>query len=182
MSEERRIEYTTVISRNIEPIYRQGVVSWCVYVPREDDVHYYQELPVGDVVYRPHPVLRLYAEKGFLFLPERPEEYGNTMKLADEIYDFLYRHVDYEDTYRRLDVWYAFFTWVYDQFPIVPYRRALGDWGRGKSRWAKTLGSICYRAFIQGAATSAAPVFRLSDAIRGTQIIDENYFSLNHLA
>jgi len=176
--ETKKVTYSSFVG-NAEPVYNpiSGDLGFCIYDSRNGGYTIQDHLETPNRILKPHPVLKLYAEKGYAFLPSKPEEYGDTLKLADEIYRYLYKYVDYPDEYRRLDVWYAFFTWIYDRFPVLPYRRALGDTGRGKSRWLKVLGSICRLAFIQGAATSAAPVFRLSDSIRGTQLIDENYFT-----
>lgn len=119
------------------------------------------------------------VEQNNLFLPSEPVEYGDTTKLAGEIYSFLYKYVEYPDNYRKLDVWYAFLTWIYELFPVLPYRRAFGEkFGQGKSRWADTLGSICRRGYKMGAVVTPATVFRLSDLMRGTQIIDETEFDI----
>jgi hypothetical protein len=166
---------------NAEPVFDpvMKTVKFCEYNPKDGSYTFQDHLEDPMYVIKPNPVLRKYAEEGFAFLPSKPEKYGDTLKLADEIDKFLYKYIDYPDDYRRFDVWYAFFTWIYDIASVLPYRSAMAYMpGCGKSRWAKVLGSICRLSFIQGAATSAAAVFRLSDIFRGTQIIDENYFNL----
>lgn len=173
----KRIVYKSFLA-NAETVYRAGELEFCVYDEKTGKWTFEKQIETEKEIIKPPIVLKKYAEDGHAFLPSEPEEYGDTLKLADEIYRFLYRYADYPDEYRQLDPWYCFLTWVYDLFPVLPYRRALGDTGHGKSRWAKVLGSVCRLAFLQGAATRAATLFRLSDAIRGTQIIDENNFNL----
>ena len=176
--EKQVVAYEVAPYGNVELVYNKPIqrVEYCV-IGNDGNFAFQKELETEDVVYRPPIIIEQMAKKNFLFLPSRPEEYGADAELAETIYNFLYDYVDYSDEYRKLDVWYAKFSWVHDLFPILPYRRALGDTGRGKTRWATVLGSICRMAYFQGAATTSAPIYRLSDLIRGTMIIDENYFS-----
>ncbi len=175
--DEREVVYKSSLA-NADIVYKHGELSWCVYDAKNDDWNFRIMFETATKVIKPPPVLKRFAEERLAFLPSEPMEYGSTEDLAKEIYEHLYKYADYPDKYRRLDVWYCFETWIYDRFPVVSYRRALGDYGTGKTRWALTLGSICYKSFIQGAATTPAALFRLSDMIRGTQIIDENNFNL----
>jgi len=162
---------------NVEPIFNKELnkVQFCTF--ESGNTTFNDEITCGNTTYMPPRLLRMMAQDNHLWLPSKPEEYESTAKLTGEIYDFLYKYADYDDEYRKLDVWYALFTWVYDLFPNLPYRRSLGDTGRGKSRWSIVLGSICRLAYQQGASTSAASIYRACDVIRGTTIIDENYFS-----
>jgi hypothetical protein len=177
---EKPVKYCSFYN-NAEPVFDpiMKTVRFCVYNPKDGSYTFQDHLEDAGYIIKPNPILKKYAEEGFAFLPSKPEEYGDIFKLEDEIDKFLYKYVDYPDDYRRFDVWYSFFTWIYDKASVLPYRSAMSYTpGCGKSRWIKVLGSICRLAFIQGAATSAAAVFRLSDVFRGTQIIDENYFNL----
>jgi hypothetical protein len=61
----------------------------------------------------------------------------------------------------------------------VPYLRALGDYGSGKTRFLQVIGSICYKPIFAGGATTASPIFRMLDAHRGTLILDEADFQFS---
>lgn len=160
-----------------ELVYRHGRPQFCVWGFKKHDWDFKDSLEAGNVEYIPYDPTK-YVEHKHMFLPSGPVDYGSEEQLGKEIYSLLYRYVDYPDDYRRFDVSYSKFTWVYDLYPALAYRRALSSlWGKGKTTWAIVLGSICYRGFLQGAATTSAPVFRMSDIIRGTQILDENIYT-----
>jgi hypothetical protein len=69
------------------------------------------------------------------------------------------------------------FTWTYDLFENLPYLRALGDYGTGKTRFLQAIGALCYRPMFVSGASTVSPIFRLIDMFRGTLIIDEADFS-----
>lgn len=130
-------------------------------------------------MYRPYPFERMVKEK-HLFLPSKPEPYGTILELvSNEIRPFLHTYIDCPPEFEALDSWYIPFTWVYDLYPILPYRRALGHWGTGKTRWAQTVGVLCRLSYVQGACANPAPLYRMCDIMQGTQIIDETEFSKN---
>ena len=74
---------------------------------------------------------------------------------------------------KKFPPYYVLLTWIYDNFHELPYLRVLGDYGMGKSRFLKVVGSICYKPMFTIGATSDASVFRFIDEIQGTLIIDE---------
>jgi hypothetical protein len=58
-------------------------------------------------------------------------------------------------------------------FNEVPYLRALGDYGTGKTRFLQVIGHLCYKPTLAGGATTVSPIFRLLHEHRGTLILDE---------
>ncbi len=44
--------------------------------------------------------------------------------------------------------YYILLTYVYDNFPEIPYLRVIGDYGSGKSRFMRVVGSVCYSPII----------------------------------
>lgn len=163
----------------IETVYQNGKLMFCVYNLITGNWRIQERMITKIGVYEPPIMLADMAEHNYLFLPSEPEEYGDMKKLTKEIYDFLYKWCDYSEDFMKLDVYWAIATWIFDLFESVSYRKRNGATGTGKSRWATALTSICFRGFIQGASTTEAPIFRLLDAICGTQNIDENEFSKN---
>lgn len=147
----------------------------CVYDLETGEFELRREYELADKIYLPYP-LEKQIRDNHVFLPSQPKPYGSTIDLVNEIQAFLHTYVDYPVEFERLDAWYCLYTWVYELYPILPYRRALGDWGTGKTRWGTVLGSICRLAYIQGACATPAVLFRMCDVMRGTQIIDETSF------
>ena len=113
------------------------------------------------------------VNKGVVLLPSSPVEYENEEKLIEEIKKFIHKHLDISPTYEQIASYYVLFTWIFDRFFEVPYLRAIGDFGSGKSRFLQTIGSICYRPIFTGGATTTAPIFRILEEIKGTLILDE---------
>jgi hypothetical protein len=58
----------------------------------------------------------------------------------------------------------------------VPYLRAIGDFGSGKSRLLHTVGSLAYKPIFMAGATTVSPIFRILDESKGTLVLDEADF------
>ncbi len=69
--------------------------------------------------------------------------------------------------------YYVLLTWVYDCFSTLPYLRAIGEAGSGKSELMKRVGHLCYRMMTASGANTAASFFRGVEKYRGTVFIDE---------
>ncbi len=117
----------------------------------------------------------LIRHKVILF-PEKPESYGSTADLIAVIQAYLYRYVDLSDQFRAIASYYVLLSWVYDAFNELPYLRLRGDFGSGKTRALKVIGSICYKPFFASGASTVSPIFHVLDTFRGTLIFDEADF------
>jgi hypothetical protein len=122
------------------------------------------------------PVHDDLIEKGVIHLPTAPEPYGSERDLYDLVQHFIHKYVAVSEFYERLASYYALFSWLFDRFNTLPYLRAIGDYGTGKSRFLQVIGAICYRPVFASGATTVSPIFRLIDRHQGTLIIDEADF------
>lgn len=113
------------------------------------------------------------VNKGIVLLPSEPLKYGAEEDLIGVVQGFIHKYLDISPEYETIAAYYVLLTWLYDRFYEMPYLRAIGDFGSGKSRFLQAIGSICYRPIFTGGATSTAPIFRILDEIHGTLIIDE---------
>lgn len=116
------------------------------------------------------------VKNGTVLLPTYPKEYGSVKELTALINKFIYRYLDISASYRRIATYYVLLSWVYDCFEAIPYLRPLGDYGTGKTRFQKVVGSICYKPMFAGGATTPSPIFRIIDLYHGTLVIDEADF------
>lgn len=133
-------------------------------------------IDIGSVRYRPTQT-RL-AEKGALLLPTGVEEYGETADLINDIRAFIDRYLYLEsEPFRHICAYYVLLSWIYDCFDVVPYLRAQGEYGTGKTRLLLVIGALGYRTVFAGGATTAAPIFRIIERFHGTLVIDEADFS-----
>ena len=110
---------------------------------------------------------------GAVRLPSGIEEYGDTTALLAEIEEHIYRYLDVSDIYRKLAACYILLSWLYDRFNTLPYLRALGDTGCGKSRFLDVIGGLCYKAISASGCITPAPIYRMLRRWGGTLILDE---------
>jgi hypothetical protein len=143
--------------------FNEGVWRKVIEIPINEDLIL---IPLNDPL----------VEKGAVYLPTSPEPYGTERDLYDLIRAHIHRYVGVTEFYERMASYYVMFTWVFDRFSTLPYLRAIGNYGTGKSRFLRTIGSICYRPIFAGGATTASPIFRMIDAHQGTLVIDEADF------
>lgn len=128
---------------------------------------------------RPNEVLlpfkadsHLISKKVVLF-PSEAKEYGDEKELLQRIRVFIHKYLDISPFFEKIATYYVLFTWGYDQFNELPYLRAIGDYGSGKSRLLQVIGSICYKPMFTGGATTISPIFRIIETFKGTLILDE---------
>lgn len=178
------VEYTAsaILSdgRMIEEAYRDGKTFFIVYNPKDNSIGEQEEVSEEDIIYR--PIVSRDVETGQVLLPSGAEEYETDENLFNNVRDFLNKWHEQPDGFERiLDAVYVFLSWIHDALPQIPYRRAKGRWGSGKSAWIETVGSICYRPVILAGCDSEASLRRTFDLWRGTALIDEADFSESSL-
>lgn len=151
----------------------KGTTQFAVRLPG-GEIKYQKSVDVGGVTYIPYqPNLGLIRNRRIVLFPEKAEEYGTEKALNEEIRAFIHDYLDVDPFYERLASYYVMFTWLYDLFENLPYLRALGDYGTGKTRFIQTIGVMCYRPMLVSGASSVSPIFRLIDMFRGTLVVDE---------
>lgn len=111
--------------------------------------------------------------KKVVLFPSKPEEYETDEKLINNIQNFIHKYLEVSPMFEKISSYYVLFSWIHDRFHEVPYLRAIGDFGSGKSRLLQTIGSLCYRPIFTGGATTTAPIFRILNEINGTLVLDE---------
>lgn len=114
-----------------------------------------------------------------VLFPSEPTDYGNTQEVVADIQAFIHRYLDVSPGFEQIAAYYVLFTWVYDAFNELPYLRARGDYGSGKTRFLLVVGSLCYRPIFASGASTVSPLFRILDAFRGTLVIDESDFRVS---
>lgn len=133
------------------------------------------EVEEGDTVYKPINDKLLHDQ--VVILPEKAEEYKSIEDLEIEIEAFIETWLEISKDHLKQATLYVMLTWVADKLHTIPYLRALGDYGTGKTRYLDVIGGICYKPMYVGGAVRSAPIYRVIDKWRGTAIFDE--FTLN---
>ncbi|GAI17911.1 unnamed protein product, partial [marine sediment metagenome] len=126
----------------------------------------------GNLVYVPYTDNKLIV-RNVVKLPTDIIDSKDTDALISDIRDLMDKYVYIPDEVdKEIIITYVLLTWVYDLFSAIPYLRAIGELGTGKSRLLRVL-NICYKSLCTRALASSAPIFRIIDKFGGTLIIDE---------
>lgn len=119
------------------------------------------------------PIVDQLLFKQVVILPTDAIDYGSEEELEQDIDCFIKTWLDISDEHRQKAVWYILLSWVIDNLHTIPYLRALGDYGTGKTRYLDVIGGLCYKPMYVGGSVRSAPVYRVIDKWRGTAIFDE---------
>lgn len=134
------------------------------------------EVTIEGVTYKPLPPTYDLINKKVILFPAQTTEYVSEIELLQDIQNFIHKYLDITDVFEQIATYYVLFTWLFDKFNEVPYLRAIGDFGSGKSRFIQTIGILCYKPVFTGGATTPSPIFRIINEVHGTLIIDEADF------
>ncbi len=113
------------------------------------------------------------VDKRIVLLPSTALEFGTTEELLIDIREYVHKYVDISPMFEELVPYYILLSWIYERFYELPYLRAIGDFGSGKTRFLQVIGSVCYKPIFTGGATTTAPIFHILNDIKGTLILDE---------
>lgn len=101
-------------------------------------------------------------------------EKKSNRELAFILENFIRRYFLLDDpTDYELISLYPFVTWNFDMFNELPYLRARGKSGSGKSELMTRIGLLCYRMIISTGVNSIATMKYMCHIYRGTLFIDE---------
>lgn len=131
----------------------------------------YLDLPNGK---RLEPMIDDNIRYGTVMLPSElgPEKPIKELLAALEYFMRRYFLLDTELQYKTASL-YALFTWLNDAFDALPYLRARGGPGSGKSELMLLIGRVCYRMMITSSLTSLAGYKGMAHLYKGTLMIDE---------
>lgn len=110
---------------------------------------------------------------GAIKLASGVTEYGDTLSLLREIEAHIFKYLDVSNAFRKFATYYILLSWVYDKFSTLPYIRAIGDTGCGKSRLLDVCGGLCYKPTLVSGCITPAPIYRMLKRWNGTMILDE---------
>ena len=132
------------------------------------------DVVIEGVKYIPYPPIDYVRRQVVLFPSKMSEEEQSTNELIKAVELFIHRYYLLDDNYlARIMAYYVLLTWIFDAFEALPYLRALGDYGSGKSELMRRVGHVCYRMTTAGGANTLATFFRVTEMFRGTVFIDE---------
>jgi hypothetical protein len=132
-----------------------------------------KEVTINGERYRAQEPTQLMQMGGIMFAPD-VGPLKTTKELIVTIELFLRKWYLLDNKYLyKLVSYYILFTWVFDSFRALPYLRAMGDAGAGKSEFVKRVGMLCYRLMVSSGASTSSSLFRAIQQYQGTLLVDE---------
>lgn len=166
-------ETQDAIIEEIYDIYRVPEKQFAVYSKNEGKISYTDEIELENgkkLIPVETPSL---IDNKVILLPSEATGYVSEEKLIEEIKQFIHKYLDIHPFYENIAAHYAMMAWVFDRLSVVPYLRAIGDYGSGKTRFVQTIGALCYKPMFLAGATSDAYIFRVIELFGGTLVINE---------
>jgi len=137
-----------------------------------------ERLDINGRIFIPQPPNNI-IRKRILLLPSGMTELKTEEELlfATKAHNYKYFDCGSDETLEHLLMIYPLYTYMASQFRTVPYLRALGDYGTGKTRMLETIGPLCYQSIMTNAGSSASALFRILDLYQNsTLVLDEADF------
>ena len=137
-----------------------------------------EKLEIEKRIYIPQPSNNI-IRKRILLLPSQMTELKSEEELlfATRAHNYKYFDCGSDETLEHLLMIYPLYTYMASQFRTVPYLRALGDYGTGKTRMLETIGPLCFQSIMTNAGSSASALFRILDLYQNsTLVLDEADF------
>jgi len=160
----------------VEMLYDEdeGETSFAIF--RGGKIEYKNSIEINGINFKPLPSNDDLVKHKVILFPSKSSKYKGEEELIREIKDFIHTYLQIGPVYENIASYYVLFSWAYDRFSELPYLRALGDYGSGKTRFLQTIGSLCYKPIFAGGATTVSPIFRIISEHNGTLIMDEADF------
>lgn len=178
-SQSRRVTFVDLGGGSIAEMTYDPATNERAFVVRESDGDLKKVKNVVSTDGRSYlPMTGGLIEKGVILLPTDAQPYGSEGELIQTIRRFIHRYVEVPPVFETICVYYVLLSWLFDCVPVVPYLRALGDYGTGKTRLLRTVGSLCYTPIFVAGSVTAAPIYRILEMVGGTLIIDEGDFRI----
>jgi len=172
--EEKDIVYTSFYAdgeRLYEQINVEGVSKFAMFDHSTGKIKSMDKIETDDEIIKP-----LSGEDikfGAVKLPSGISEYKDTLNLLEQIKKHIYKYLDLSDKYLQFAAYYILMSWLYDLFHTVPYLRALGDTGCGKSRFLDVIGGLTYKSISASGCVTPAPIYRMLRRWQGSLVLDE---------
>jgi hypothetical protein len=131
-------------------------------INRDGTIEYLlEEVEIDGRKYKPLPPTYNLVDKDVILFPSVATEYQSEEEVLKEIQTFIHKYLDISEVFEQIATYYVLFTWMFDKFNEVPYLRAIGDFGSGKSRFIQAIGILCYKPVFTGGATTPSPIFHI---------------------
>ena len=173
----KKIEELTVLihkSRLYEIIYDpvKDEAKFVSYNEESGNIEVVDKIEEENIIYK--PLIDKFVKSKAVVLPTKAEPYESEEKLLQDIKLYIHKYIDITEENEKICSWVIPTLWLYDKLQMmIPYLRALGDTGCGKSRFLDVVGGISYKTMMVGGSVTPAIMYRVAEKWKGTMIIDE---------
>ena len=171
---EKPTDYTSFAiegNRIYEQIYKEGVSKFIQFDPDTEKIMKVDKIETDNKIIL--PISGDDITFGAVKLPSGICKYNDTLDLLEEIKDHIHKYVDLNAAYLEFAAYYILLSWLYDRFHTVPYLRAIGDTGCGKSRFLDVIGGLTYKSISASGCVTPAPIYRMLKKWQGSLVLDE---------
>lgn len=182
---EKEEEYRYIVSEIlndgtiVEMLYDSVEGETSLAICKDGEINIVKSFIYKGIKLQPHSAEKDLLKNDVVLFPSKPLEYGSQKDLIRDIQIFINKYLAVSLFFEKISSYYVLFSWIFDDFNELPYLRGLGDYGTGKSRFLKVVGSICYCPISTSGATTVSPIFRMLNDFRGTLILDEADFKVS---
>jgi len=172
--EERYTSKLVLDERLYEEIYNPETneANFVYYDDQTDAIQQVPYIDEGNVRYL--PLIDNFVRIEAVLLPTEAKLYETEEKLLNDIQNHIHTYLDISVEDEQISTWTIPTYWLYDKLHImIPYLRAFGDTGCGKSRFLDVLGGLSYKPMMVGGSVTPAILYRVTEKWKGTMIIDE---------
>lgn len=157
----------------IDTLYNWDKTQFIEYNRDSNNVSLKQKIKIKDTLYYPLKWNSSYIDNSVILFPSVPIDYDSDQQLIDDIRSFIHKYVDIQEELEIICVYYVIMTYFYQKFTEVPYLRVIGDYGSWKSRFLKTIWSLCHYPMMVNGWISTPALFRLLERVKWTLVFDE---------
>ena len=177
--EQSEVEYvpSAIVGNKLYEIVQIGGDTKFVYLDEQGNATYTERIKTNNREYAPLNGEEIMA--GVVIIPTGVMEYQSVEELITSLKDYFKKYVDLSADMYELAAYYVLLTYAYDQLHQIVYLRFMGDIGCGKSRAQDVIGRVCYRPVCTQGGTSSAALFRMTQKLKGTVLIDEGDYRVS---
>lgn len=174
----------TLISYKNKEMIVDTVISnkqsyFTIYNRKSKEISQESEIEINWKSYIPINTNSSFITSESILFPSEAKKYWSKEELILIIQRYIKKYVDIPEDYLIICSYYVLLTYVYSGFSEIPYLRVIWDYWSWKSRFLKTIWSICYNPIITNWWTSLSAIFRMIEKFKWTLILDEADFSLS---
>ena len=132
-----------------------------------------ENIKLKNTLYYPLKADSTYIENSVILFSWSLEEYDSEIQLIEDIRGFIHKYVDIQEELEIICVYYVIMTYFFPKFSEVPYLRVIWDYWSWKSRFLKTIWSLCHYPIMVNGWISTPALFRILEKVKWTLVFDE---------